>query len=325
MKKITIIIAALLIWTTQPNASVTSIEKTASEEDSFLADILWSQFKKALPGQRPKIGLVLSGGGARGLAHIGVLKVFEQEGIPIDMVVGTSVGAIIGALYASGLPISNIEQLAHETGWDKLTNISRVSLLRLMVAEDLLSSEKLGRFLTRQMGTTRFDQLNKQFACVATDIRTGERIIFKEGELEPAVRASATIPGAFSPVKYRHRFLVDGGVIDNLPTDIAKLMGADIVIAVQVQTDPYIKEADNVMETLAQVIMLQGYETAHQREDLADFVIRPKVGDVSILELGRSKECIEAGLAAARSAISDLKKTILEKSFDRWLLTKKAS
>lgn len=294
-------------------------------EDQFLLDVLWNQFKLTPSSNRPKIGLVLGGGGARGLAHIGVLKVFEQEGVPIDMVVGTSVGAIVGSLYAAGLPVSIIEHLGEETGWDKLTDFSRASLLRLFLTQNLLSSEKLGRFLTKQIGTRRFDQLTRQFACLATDIRTGERIIFREGDLEPAVRASATIPGAFNPVEYRHRFLVDGGVIDNLPTDVAKMMGADIIIAVQVQTSPYIQKSDSILSTLAQVIMVQGYETARKREELADFVIRPHVGDVSILELGRSQECIDAGLLAARSSLPELKKKILEESFNKWFLTRKTS
>jgi NTE family protein len=294
-------------------------------EDDFLADVLWNQFKQAPASRRPMIGLVLGGGGARGLAHIGVLKVFEQSGVPVDLLVGTSVGAIIGALYCAGLPISSLENMAYEAGWDKLSNISHLSVVRLFLMQELLSTEKLGQLLTHLIGNRRFDQLNKRFACVATDIRTGERIIFKEGDLEPAVRASATIPGAFDPVEYRHRYLVDGGVVDNLPTDIAKLMGADLIIAVQVQTSPYPRKPSNIMQTLAQVIMVQGYETARKKEELADFVIRPDVSDVSIFDLNRSKDCIEDGIIDTRSHFQALSKTILEKSFDRWQLSRKGS
>ena len=318
-----ILTSVCFVFSSAPAFAKPAATLADTQEDKFAMDVLWNRFKIAPASSRPKIGLVLGGGGARGLAHIGVLKVFEQEGVPVDMVVGTSVGAIVGALYASGFPISLIENLAQETGWDKLTNLSKVSLFKLLVVGDLLSSEKLGGFLTQKMGARRFEQLVKQFACVATDIRTGERIIFREGDLEPAVRASATIPAAFSPVEYRHRYLVDGGVVDNLPTDIARLMGADIVIAVQVQINPYIRKSSNVMSTLAQVIMVQGYETARKREELADFVIRPQVGDVSILDLGRSEECIDAGLLATRSSLPDLKKKILEKSFGRWQLDTK--
>jgi NTE family protein len=293
-------------------------------EDDFLTDVLWSQFRQAPPEHRPRIGLVLGGGGARGLAHIGVLKVFEEAAVPVDLVVGTSVGAIIGGLYCAGVPVSSLENLASETGWDKLSNISRLSVVRLFLLQNLLSTEKLGKLLGRLMQNKRFDQLERRFACVSTDIRTGERIIFKEGDLEPAVRASATIPGAFNPVEYRHRYLVDGGVVDNLPTDIAKLMGADFVIAVQVQTNPSPRKPSNIMETLAQVIMVQGYETARKREELADFVLRPDVSDVSIFDLGRSKDCVSAGIKGTRGDLVPLMKKILEKAFNRWQLARDA-
>jgi NTE family protein len=323
VKKITALLAAAVIALAASPVSSSILTPGSRTEDDFLMNVLWNQFKQTPAARRPKIGLVFGGGGARGLAHIGVLKVFEQEGVPIDLVVGTSVGAIVGALYCAGLPISVIEDLAYETGWDKLSNLSRVSVVRLFLLQDLLSTEKLGRLLARLLGNRRFDQLDKRFACVSTDIRTGERIIFKEGDLEPAVRASATIPAAFNPVEYRHRYLVDGGVVDNLPTDIAQLMGADFIIAVQVQINPYLRKPANIMETLAQVIMVQGYETARKREELADVVIRPDVGDVSIFDLGRSKQCIRAGVAETRLDLRELTKKILEKAFDRWQLARK--
>lgn len=322
-----IVLAALAtLWAARPLNALGPAPEWAAlpavSEDDFLSGVLWSQFKQTPPERRPRIGLVLGGGGARGLAHIGVLKVFEEAAVPVDLVVGTSVGALIGALYCAGLPAASLEDLAAETGWDKLSNISRLSVVRLFLFQGLLSSEKLGKLMARLLGNRRFDQLGRRFACVATDIRTGERIIFKEGDLEPAVRASATIPAAFNPVEYRHRYLVDGGVVDNLPTDIARLMGADFIIAVQVQTNPSPRKPSNIMETLAQVIMVQGYETARKREELADFVVRPDVSDVSIFDLGRSKDCVNAGITRTRRDMESLMKKILEKSFARWQLAR---
>ena len=133
-----------------------------------------------------------------------------------------------------------------------------------------------------------------------------------------------TVTGVISVVVAASE-LVDGGVVDNLPTDIAQLMGADFIIAVQVQTSPYPRKPSNIMQTLAQVIMVQGYETARKREELANFVIRPDVENVSIFDLNRSKDCINAGIVETRSDFTALAKKILEKSFDRWQLARKGS
>jgi NTE family protein len=286
------------------------------DEEEIVTDYLWQKVIDIAPPQRPKVALVLSGGGARGLAHIGVLKVLEKEKVPVDMIVGTSVGALIGALYASGAPMDRIEQMGETIRWNELTNVSDSNLVKLLISEHLLSTEKIEQYLETNIGHKRFDELKIPFACVATDLLTGERVIFREGEVAPAARASSTIPGIFDPVEFRHRYLVDGGLYDNIPTDVAKLLGADIIIAVAVSSDFSKNNISNVFMVLTQSIYIQGRMWDEERLKISDLVIQPKVNDVSAVDLGRSRECIDAGVLAARQAMPKLKSLLIGKISD---------
>ena len=206
-------------------AVVGAAQSPVTNEDSFLLDALWSRYRTLTPKDDVKVGVALGGGGARGLAHIGVLKAFEEEDVPVAMIAGTSVGALIGSLYAAGITTTQLEHMSQEIGWSSLTNYSRYSLVRLMLTGQKLSTQKMEIYLKKQMGDIRFDQLKIPFACVATDIQTGEKVVLREGPLAFAARASATIPGMFEPVPFRHRFLVDGGLVSNLPTDLVASNG----------------------------------------------------------------------------------------------------
>ncbi|MEW6555758.1 MAG: patatin-like phospholipase family protein [Elusimicrobiota bacterium] len=292
-----------------------------AQSDNLLRDLLWKDFL-ALNSKRPKIAVVLGGGGARGLSHIGVLKVLQENNIPTDIIVGTSAGALVGGLYATGMAITDIERIGTDIGWNKISNLSATKLLTLITAESLLSTEKLEKYLEKHIRQKRFDELKISFACIACDIKTGERIVFKEGEAAFAMRASAIIPGLFKPVEYRHRLLVDGGLVDNLPIDIAKVMAADFVIAVWPQVDYSLFNIDNVMKTLIQAINIQaGFLVSNQIKN-ADFVIIPNIKNVSMIELDRSAECIEAGLVATRSKANAIKDKILEKFIDKIVFLK---
>lgn len=291
----------------------------ALDEEKIVAGYFWQKTADLKASDRPKIALVLGGGGARGLAHIGVLKVLEEEKVPVDIVVGTSVGALIGALYCSGISMGKIERIGEDVRWNNITNLKSITLLRLLLSEQLLSTKKMEEYLSKNIGNKSFDELSKTFACVATDINTGEMIVMKEGDVAFAARASATIPGVFAPAEFRHRYLVDGGISSNIPTDIAKLLGADIIIAVPVSADISKSNVSNVMMTLTQAIYIQGRLLDKERLKDADIVIRPKVGEISIVDLGRSKECIDAGVLAARKAIPEIKRFILGKINERKL------
>lgn len=289
------------------------------DENKFITDYLWQRMRQLAPPHRPKVALVLGGGGARGLAHIGVLKVFEEEKVPVDMVVATSVGALIGALYCSGEPVEKIEKMGEIVRWNEITDLGDASIVKLMISEHLLSTEKMEKYLNERIGRKRFDELKIPFACVATDLQTGERVIFREGEVALAARASSTIPGVFDPVEYRHRYLVDGGLFDNIPTDVAQLLGADIIIAVTISSDFTKNNTSNVFMILTQSIYIQGKHFDEERLKQADIIVRPKVSDVTAIDLGRSRECIDAGVVAARAVMPALKQKLIEATSDQYL------
>jgi len=287
--------------------------------DSFLTQYFWREVVTLAPPKRPKVVLVLGGGGARGMAHIGVLKVLKEEGIPVDAIVGVSVGALVGALYCAGVDPGKIETMSEEIGWDKLTNLSAPSLVGMIISEKLLSTENMEKYISENIGNKQFYELTTPFACVATDLKTGEKIIFREGDVASAARASATIPGVFSPVEYRHRYLVDGGLVDNVPVDLAKMFNADIIIAVDIKDDFSRNNTTNMMLILSQSIYIQAGMLSQESLKLADIVVTPSVSGVSTYELWRGRECIDAGIIATRKSIPQIKQMMMDRTF-KWLL-----
>ncbi len=177
---------------------------------------------------RPKIGLALGSGAARGLAHIGVLKVLEEASIPIDIIAGTSMGAFIGAMYAAGVPVTQMEKVALEIDWRSMARL----LDPMIPTSGLTDGGKLVAFMAELLPARDFKDLRQTLAVTATDINTGEAIIIKQGDLLEALRASLAFPGIFPPVRFGQRFLVDGGLCNPIPTDVARNMGADIIIGV---------------------------------------------------------------------------------------------
>ena len=180
--------------------------------------------------RRKKIGLALGGGAARGLAHIGVLEVLQKEGIPIDMVAGTSAGAIVGALYAQGKDSNEIRSLALEFGSRKLAHFVDPYLPK----SGFIRGKKIQDLLVSYIGRIGFSDMKIPFACVATDVETGEEVVIDQGSVPEAVRASISIPGVFSVARWADRYLVDGGVVNPVPVNVLKGMGANFVIAVNV-------------------------------------------------------------------------------------------
>lgn len=177
---------------------------------------------------KPKLGIALGSGAARGLAHIGVLKVLEEENVQVDIITGTSIGALIGAMYAAGVPVSQMEKVALEIDW-----LSMAKLLEPVIPlSGLTDGRKLITFIEEILPVKNFDELNIQLAVTATDINTGEAVIIKQGDLLEALRASLAFPGIFSPALFGQRVLVDGGLCKPLPTDVARKLGADKVLGV---------------------------------------------------------------------------------------------
>jgi NTE family protein len=280
------------------------------EEEELLIDFFWQKYESLPAAEKPKVALVLGGGGARGLAHAGVIQVFAEEHLPVDMIVGTSVGALIGSLYAADVPADAIVDMAQTMSWNKLVSFK-------LSPVGLYSTKRMEEYVTKHIGNKRFDELKIPFACVAVDIRNGEKIILKEGPVAPAVRASATMPGLFQPVEYRHRLLMDGGVIDNMPADVAKIMGADIIIAVDVTAQVGIAKTNNALLILSQVIYIRGNFLAQEQLKLADLVISPDVKDITVSELNSGAKCVDAGIVAARAKVRQIKIVILNKVWDK--------
>ncbi|MDR3049715.1 MAG: patatin-like phospholipase family protein [Elusimicrobiota bacterium] len=283
-------------------------------EDKFLVDILWDKFINLSKESRPSAALVLGGGGARGFAHIGVLEIMESEGVPIDLVVGTSMGSIVGALYCSGMPMANVRKLSENIKWGEISNLNIPSLFMMLISEDLLSNEDLEKFLNKNIGTIDFSDLKIPLICIATDLNTGERILLREGSVAFAARASATIPGIFKPVEYNQRYLVDGGLYENIPVDIARIFNPDIVITISVAADISKNSTSSVFNSLMQAIYIQGRVFDGENLAKSDIVISPSVGDVSATELNRASEVIRRGFIAGRQSIENVKMILINKT-----------
>jgi NTE family protein len=282
---------------------------------------------------RPRIGLALSGGGARGLAHIGVLKVIEEAGVPVDVVSGTSMGSIIGALYAMGYTPEAIERIALTTDWDDLLSdrLARNQLAmknrkrddRYLVSFPVMEGQvKLPAGLSRgqeiynlfarlswpALEITDFRKLPRPFSCVATDIVSGEVVVLDRGSLPDALRASMAIPSVFTPARLGHRLLVDGGLKRNLPAEDAINLGADIVIGVDVgEALLPAEKLVTLVDILGQTIDL-AREPDHQKQmRLCDILIVPETQDYSTLDFARAREFIRLGEQAARAHMSELR------------------
>ena len=263
---------------------------------------------------KPKVGLALSGGGSRGLAHIGVLKMLEREDIPVDFLAGTSMGGVIAAGYAAGLSPEFLAAEAQRMG--QLRNLMALmdrSLPRL----GLFEGQKVQEYLAGHLGDITFDELKIPLALMAVDLETGEEVILRSGRVVDAVRATISLPGVFAPVRLNDWLLVDGGVLNNLPADIVREMGADIVIAVdmgaKIEDLPRLLEAEKkrlpltqiplIVETLLRTvgIMRECISAQKLAQARPEVLIKPALSEDVGLFLGfnRVAECIAAGEEAA--------------------------
>lgn len=253
-----------------------------------------------MPGQFPTIGLALSGGAARGNAHVGVLRALLENQIPIDYVAGTSAGALVGGALASGLPIDQIEDLGRKMRW---RDIGRVTMSRLGVQ----SNERLEHYVRSRLPITKFEELAIPFAAVATELKTGKAVILRDqGDVPFAIRASCTIPGWYVPViDEEGRHLVDGGLVAVVPSTVARSLGADIVIAVDVNAEgaTFIGPSSSVIGVLLQSMLVVQKTASHYQLQSSDLVIKPKVGHIRWDEMGRADELITAGYEAGIESI----------------------
>ncbi len=253
---------------------------------------------------RPKVGLALGGGMARGTAHIGVLRVLERHGIPIDMIAGTSVGSLIGGAYAAGLNADQIAELSRTIRW---SDLGRVTVSRL----GFYSNARTEDYVRSRFPVTEFEKLRIPFGAVAADIRSGKMVVFTEGSLPLAIRASCAMPIYYTPVAVNGRMLVDGGIVGHLPASVARLMGADLVIAVDVNSQHgTIPAPTNMFTVMSQSLSIMGRSTVAYLYQDADIVIIPKIGHIRPDDLSRAAEMIAEGEKATELAIRKIKALI---------------
>jgi NTE family protein len=257
--------------------------------------------------RRPRLGLALSGGAARGLAHVGVLKVFEEHGVRVDCVAGTSAGALVGGALASGMAFEELERIGRSLRW---RDLGRMTVSRLGVQSNAMLEE----YVRARFPVTRFEEMPTPFAAVATDLQTGAAVVMRdEGDVAFAVRASCAVPGWYVPVTdERGRQLVDGGLVANLPVSVVRSLGAEVVVAVDVNSEgaKFLGPPTSVIGVLLQsMLVVQRTAVQHQRQ-LADVVISPAVGHMRWDEMGRAEEFIQAGVEAARAAMPALKELL---------------
>lgn len=252
---------------------------------------------------RKKIGLALSGGGARGFAHVGVFKVLASNNVPIDMIAGTSAGSIIGGAFAAGMSVDEIVAMAAKVGW---LNLVRPSLS----FGGMLSNAPLGKFLASHFSVKRIEEMPMPFAAVAFDLANSETVVFDQGDLITAIRASCAVPGVFAPVRDEHgRMLVDGGVVSPMPVETVRAMGADIVIAVDlISCGASFRTHSRVNVGIMLQSALALLRTVSIREQLgADIVIEPRIAHLRPDQISKREEFIALGESAARNALEKIR------------------
>ncbi len=262
------------------------------------------------PARPLKIGLALGGGAARGFAHIGVIKALEAQGIVPDIVVGTSAGSVVGALYAAGNNGYALHKLALEM--DEAT-ISDWSLPFFSKATGVLKGEALQNYVNKAVNNVPLEKLKIPFGAVATDLHNGQPILFRRGNTGAAVRASSSVPSVFQPVKIGDHTYVDGGLVSPVPVRFAREMGADFVIAVNISAQPEAQPASSSMEILLQTFAIMGQSINQYELREADVVIQPRLGNMKGNDFPGRNTAILAGEQAATAVMAELKQKLAAK------------
>ena len=288
---------------------------TPQSEDEMLRDFMWQRFIQLPRSERPQIGLALSAGGVRGFAHVGVLEVFDNAGLPIDRLAGTSMGSVVGGFYAAGLPIERLWEIGEQITLSNITpDFNVMGLFRVLFERKLPTSSNLAKFFEEQLGDIQFEELEIPFSCSAMDVKTGEQVLFNSGPLAIAVRASMNLPGVFEPVEYRHRALVDGAVVDYLPVDSVRNMGADYVIASVTPLDFSSKTPTSILGYVNRVNDVRAAAMIEDSAKQANFVLTNRVLNIGTLELKKLHQAGEVGVKEAFKHLGELQEDILLQS-----------
>ena len=265
----------------------------------FLAACAGQQERAPAPRPAPKIALVLGGGAARGFAHIGVIKVLEAQGIVPSIVVGTSAGAVVGALYAAGDDGFALQKLALGMDEGQFSDWSWPD-------RGVLRGEALQDFVNRAVGGRPLEKLNKLMAVVATDLQSGQPVVFRTGNTGMAVRASSSVPGLFQPVAINGREYVDGGLVSPVPVGVARRLGADFVIAVDISARPRYGKTQSTPDVLLQTFTIMSRVIARNELADADVVIRPNMSGLSATDFQDRNLAVLEGEKAAAAALPEI-------------------
>lgn len=255
------------------------------------------------PFKRKKVSLVLGGGSARGMAHIGVLKVFERENIPIDQIIGTSMGALVGASYSVGVPISVMEEKAYKSNVNKLLDPT-------MPKMGLLAGDRLESSIRDLIGDKDFSDCRIPVAIVTTDMENGEDVIHRKGDLVKVIRASCSWPGIVNPVRIDGKLLSDGGIKHSVPTMIAKSLGAEYTIAVDVGFCVKIGKIENIFQMILQSFQITGNMLNQCQASAADVIINVNLGNINQIAFDRAREIVQKGAEAAEAKVAAIKKDL---------------
>lgn len=252
---------------------------------------------------RPKVGLALGSGGARGFAHLGVIKVLKDEGIPIDLIAGSSMGALVASFYGAGLDIDRLYKLSRV--------FKRKYYLDFTVPKmGFIAGKRVKELIRIFTHGKTIEELDIPIGIVATDLMSGEKVVFKKGPVAEAVRASIAIPGIFVPEKLDGRLFVDGGVVDRIPVSVAKEMGADLVVAVDVSHVKVNVEITSIFDVIIQSIDIMQMELVANREVASDVMIRPRVEMYNSKAFTNIEEIIAIGEEEAKKHVAKIKQCI---------------
>ena len=256
------------------------------------------------PPPRPaKIAIVLGAGSSKGFAHIGVLKVLESNKIPVHMIIGTSAGSFVGALYAYGYNAFELQKLSF--------GIEKDDIIDLIIPDNgFIKGEKLEAYLNRMIRNTPMEKLRIPFYAVATDLQSGSEVVFGSGNTGTAVRASCSIPGIFRPMNISGRIYVDGGVVSPVAVDAARRLGADVVIAVDISGDVATSAPTGTIDTILQAITIMNSKLSAIQLSKADVVIKPKVGFIGSADFSKRHEATLEGEKAALEALPKIEEIV---------------
>ena len=297
----------LLVWALGlagcGSAPRTPLEPTQSEPVRPLAAPVTAP--ATAPQRAPRLGLALGGGAARGFAHVGVIQVLEQAGIRVDVVAGTSAGSLVAALYASGLRGAELERAALGMEESTLTDWTLP-----LGGRGFLRGEALARFVRQAVDGKGIEQMPLPLGVLATDLRTGDGVLFRRGDTATAVRASSAVPGVFTPVNIAGRDYVDGGLVAPVPVQQAREMGAEVVLAVDISSAPEGNNPDGAVQVLLQTFAIMGRSINRHELAAADVVVRPSLPGVGGASFAARQQSIAAGRAAMQAALPALREAL---------------